>query len=134
MKYVLDTNVCIRLLKGTSPQMKQHIVATVRDGDVCVPSIVRCELYYGAYKSNRKEQTLNTLNDFFSQFETALFDDSCAKLCGEIRANLEKQGLPIGPYDLLIAATAIRHGLILVTHNTNEFSRVKQLVIEDWEG
>ena len=133
MKYVLDTNVCIRLLKGTSPQMKQRI-AVVREEDVCVPAIVRYELYYGAYKSDRKEQTLNALNDFFSQYETASFDDSCARLCGEIRANLEKQGLPIGPYDLLIAATAIRHGLILVTHNTNEFSRVKQLVIEDWEG
>lgn len=112
--------------------MKERIAA-VPGEDVCVPSIVRYELYYGAYKSDRKEQTLNTLNDFFSQFETASFDDSCAGLCGEIRANLEKQGLPIGPYDLLIAATAIRHGLILVTHNTDEFSRVKQLVIEDWE-
>lgn len=133
MKYLLDTNACIRLLKGASPQMKERIAA-VPGEDVCVPAIVRYELYYGANKSDRKEQTLNTLNDFFSQFETASFDDSCAELCGEIRANLEKQGLPIGPYDLLIAATAIRHGLILVTHNTNEFSRVKQLVIEDWEG
>jgi len=99
---------------------------------VAVPSIVRYELVYGARRSvnsDAREQVLG----FLSFFPSLPFDDSVADVCGTIRAELESQGLTIGPYDLAIAATAQVNHLTLISHNVREFSRVKGLRVEDWE-
>ncbi|MDJ0692402.1 MAG: PIN domain-containing protein [Xenococcaceae cyanobacterium MO_188.B32] len=91
------------------------------------------ECQYGAYKSDRQEQNLQVLSEFFSEFISLPFDESAAKKAGEIRANLAALGTPIGAYDLQIAAIACANDLILVTHNVREFSRVEKLRFEDWE-
>ena len=95
--------------------------------------MVRFELFYGAYKSKRKDETLSTLREFLSCFDDAGFNGAVSDLCGMIRADLEIAGTPIGPYDLQIGAIALSNNFILVTNNTKEFSRIKNLVIEDWE-
>jgi tRNA(fMet)-specific endonuclease VapC len=96
-------------------------------------STVKAELHYGARHSSKPAENLRLLHDFFLPFRSHLFDDSCAEHYGIIRNELSRTGKPIGPNDLMIAATAIANDLILVTHNTDEFSRVVGLRWEDWE-
>ncbi|WP_199331420.1 MULTISPECIES: PIN domain-containing protein [Nostocales] len=91
------------------------------------------ELYYGAYRSSQTEKNLEILQRFHSQFNIIELDSQTAKIAGKIRADLAVIGTPIGPYDLQIAAGAIAKNLILVTHNTREFSRISGLKLEDWE-
>ena len=132
MKYILDTNVCIQILKGTSQLIKARI-ANISNEDIALPSVVRFELSYGANKSQNPERKHALIREFLSSFASISFDDQIAEKCGEIRATLERMGTPIGPYDLIIAATAIVKDVTLVTHNTKEFSRVKAIQLEDWE-
>jgi tRNA(fMet)-specific endonuclease VapC len=96
-------------------------------------SIVKAEMFYGAMKSAHPVTNLSRLETFFAPYEILPFDDAAARRFGEIRASLEKQGTPIGPYDLQIAAVALANGCVVVTHNTREFSRVSGLLVEDWE-
>lgn len=96
--------------------------------------VVKAELWYGAYHSQRRTENLRLLVYFFSGFISLPFDATAARLCGEIRADLAKHGTPIGPYDVQIAAIALASGLTLVTHNTAEFSRIRNLKLEDWEA
>ncbi len=100
---------------------------------MAICDIVQMELYYGAYRSSRQENNLTLLRDFFNEFISLPFDGRAAQICGQLRAQLAALGTPIGPYDLQIAAIALANNLILVTHNTREFSRVDGLQIEDWE-
>ena len=133
MKYILDTNVCIGLLKGKSSFLRTKI-ENISTDQIVIPAIVRFELYYGAYKSTKREETLQKLNEFLTSFETIELDNHIAETAGKIRAAIEKKGTPIGPYDLLIGASALYTGYVLVTHNTKEFSRIPGLMIEDWEA
>lgn len=133
MKYLLDTNTCIRYLNGRSPAIKAHF-ATVQPEDIAVCSVVKAELFYGALRSGRPAENLQHQERFVSRFVSLPFDDLAAEVYGRIRADLEKMGQPIGPNDLFIAAIALAHNLTLVTHNTREFSRVKNLQIADWEA
>ena len=133
MKYVLDTNVCIRILKGAPAGMLKKMNAITAD-QVAIPSIVRFELFYGAYKSNKQKETLRLLNEFLKPFISVDFDEKAAMECGNIRAELDNKGTPIGPYDLMIAAIALSGGYTLVTHNIKEFSRIENLKIVDWES
>jgi len=96
-------------------------------------SIVKAELYDGAYRSSRREQNLVLLDRFFQQFISLPFDDQAAQVYGQVRAELSRRGQIIGPNDLLIASIALANSLTLVTHNTREFSRMMGLKIEDWE-
>jgi len=112
MKYLLDTNVCIKILKGNSENIAVKISA-IDNRKVVIPSVVRFELFYGAYKSRKKEETLESLREFLNCFEDAGFDGSVSDLCGRIRADLEIAGTPIGPYDLQIGATALANNFIL---------------------
>ena len=132
MKYVLDTNACIRILKGDSPSMLRSI-ANISSENIIIPSIVRFELYYGAYKSSRPEETLRKLKYFLTAFEHADLNSHIGEIAGRVRADLERKGMPVGPYDLLIGATALSLNAVLITHNKKEFSRIPDLVIEDWE-
>ncbi len=95
--------------------------------------MVKAELFYGAYKSSKVYENLAKLELLFLLVESFPFEAKAAAQFGDIRAYLAKQGAPIGPYDLQIAAVARTHNLTLVTHNTREFSRVPDLNIEDWE-
>jgi tRNA(fMet)-specific endonuclease VapC len=130
--YLLDANACIRLLNGTSAKLADRLRVTPR-AQVRLSSVVKAELLYGARRSARAAENLRLLGRFFATFACVPFDDYCAEEYGIIRAELERAGTPIGPNDLLIAATTRVHGLVLVTHNTREFSRVPGLQIEDWE-
>ena len=97
------------------------------------PVFVKAELYYGAMKSSRAADNLVLLEEFFANFDSLPFDDDAARKYGEVRSSLARIGTPIGPNDLMIAATALVHGAVVVTHNIREFSRVAGLDIEDWE-
>lgn len=131
-KYSLDTNVCIQFLSGKNLLLQQRFAAvSAQDKIIC--TVVRGELYYGAYKSQQQASSLAKIDAFLAHFPTLPFDDAAARAFGEIRGDLARKGTPIGPYDLQIAALAITHNLVLVTHNTNEFSRVPNLQQEDWE-
>lgn len=130
--YLLDTNACIRILNDSSAslagRLRQHDPSDIR---LC--SVVKAELFYGARRSSRVSENLRLLQRFFAPFICLSFDDRCAEHYGLIRADLERAGTPIGPNDLMIAATARAYDLVLVTHNTREFSRVVGLQLEDWE-
>ncbi len=131
MKYLLDTNVCVRYLTGRS----QKVVSAVqRASNECVlGSPVIAELFFGAYKSIRVEENLAAVGEFAARFVSFDFDETAAEIYGQMRANLEGKGTPIGSNDLLIASIALANDLILVTHNATEFARVPNLQIEDWE-
>ncbi|MBD2502553.1 type II toxin-antitoxin system tRNA(fMet)-specific endonuclease VapC [Anabaena azotica] len=132
MTYLLDTNVCIRLINNSSPAVINRL-ADKKPEDILISAITQLELYYGAYRSLQTERNLEILQRFFSQFNICFLDSASAMIAGKIRADLAAIGTPIGPYDLQIAASAIARNFILVTHNTREFSRVKGLQLEDWE-
>lgn len=132
MIYLLDTNTCIQYLTGRNSLVVEKLKAH-KPSDIALCDVVKSELYYGAYKSDRQDKNLQVLNEFFSEFISLPFDGAAAKKAGEIRANLAALGTPIGPYDLQIAAIACVNNLILVTHNVKEFSRIQKLRFEDWE-
>ncbi len=132
MKYLLDTNVCIGYLNGKSEKIIRMLKSTAPK-DVVICSVVKAELFLGAYKSNFPDKTYAKLINFLDMFRTLPFDDKSADMFGRIRSELEKAGIPIGPYDFQIASIALVHDLILVTHNAKEFSRIKGLKTEDWE-
>jgi tRNA(fMet)-specific endonuclease VapC len=133
MKYLLDTNVCIKFLSGREAKLAAKFAA-IPAQDKLLSAVVKAELYYGGCKSQRRHATLKTLEDFFARFISLPFDDRAAAVFGEIRAKLSGKGTPIGPYDMQIAATAIANDLTLVTHNVKEFTRIDRLRIEDWEA
>ena len=130
--YLLDTNVCIRLLNKSHVNIVEHFRRHL-PGEIFLCSIVKAELLYGARHSQHVEVNLQLLQQFFGPLTSLAFDDRCAEEAGMIRADRAAQGAPIGPNDLLIAATARAYDVVLVTHNTREFSRVTGLRIEDWE-
>ncbi|MFK7966562.1 MAG: type II toxin-antitoxin system VapC family toxin [Burkholderiaceae bacterium] len=129
MKYLLDTNAVIALMKGNEvfcSRLRQHLPA-----DFGLPSIVAHELYYGAYNSQAPEKNLARVEAL--QFETISLDREDARRAGEVRAILRKAGKPVGAYDLLIAGQALARDLVVITHNVTEFRQVPDLRIEDWE-
>lgn len=130
--FLLDTNACIRVLNGSSDRLigrlREH-----RPSELRLCSVVKAELSYGARKSSDPARNLRLLERFFDPFTSLPLDDRCADAYGAIRHELERSGLPIGANDLLIAATAVAHEAVLVTHNVREFGRVPGLRLEDWE-
>ena len=130
--YLLDTNACIRILNNSSSalitRLREH-----RPDEIALCSIVKSELLYGAQRSSRIAENLRVLDRFFEPFYSFPYDDNCVETFGRIRSELERAGTPIGPYDLLIATTAVANGRTLITANTREFSRVAGLTIENWE-
>lgn len=131
MRYLLDTNVCIALLKGRDDAPAER--ARRQDpADLFLSSVVKGELLFGARNSRRVDANLALLEEFFSQFESVPFDDGAAQYYGVTRALLSKAGTPIGANDLLIASTALQHDLTLATRNRREFARVPGLRWEEW--
>ena len=132
MRYLLDTNTCINCINRRNVQISQRLMMLSPD-DVFICDVVKFELYYGAYSGSRTSENLENLRKFFGDFVSFPFDGDAATICGRVRAQLKALGTPIGSYDLQIAAIALTHNLILVTHNTREFRRVEGLQWEDWE-
>jgi|WetSurMetagenome_2_1015567.scaffolds.fasta_scaffold478140_2 tRNA(fMet)-specific endonuclease VapC len=130
--YLLDTNICI-FLKNRKPVQVLERLKSVIDKDVFISSISVAELQYGVYNSQNVEKNRTSLVEFLAPFEILDFDDDDAEQCGLIRAQLRREGKIIGPYDMLIAAQAIAKSLILITNNSDEFTRVNGLIIEDWK-
>lgn len=129
MKYLLDSNAVIALLKG-HPGLTERVRRHVPQ-DFAVPAIVAHELFYGAYRSQRVGENLARVDAL--QFVTLEFDREDARQAGELRAHLAATGVPIGPYDVLIAGQALSRGLAVITRNIREFQRVPTLRVEDWE-
>ena len=132
MRYLLDTNTCIRYINGRAPQLRDFI-DTQSYADIAVSAITKGEMYYGSAKSQTPERSRAKQDDFLRHFDSLPFDDAAADEYGSIRAYLERRGTPIGRRDMLIAAIARVNGLIVVTHNTREFERIPGLNVEDWE-
>lgn len=129
--FLLDTNICIHLLNRADPLVQRQFEAR-SPTEITLCSIVKAELLFGAQRSARVDANLQRLKLFFSPLRSLPFDDRCAEHYAMVRADLAAQGRPIGPNDLMIAATARAHDAVLVTNNTGEFSRVAGLRMEDW--
>ena len=130
--YLLDTNVCIQFLNGTSGSIMNNFQRHSAS-EIALCSIVKAELLFGARHSQRINANLQKLKVFFTPFTSLPFDDRSAEEYAQIRADLSQQGKLIGPNDLLIAAIARAHDATLITHNLGEFSRVANLRFEDWQ-
>ena len=133
MNYLLDTNICIYLIKRKPPEVLQRFLQ-LSPGSVFISSVTTSELYYGAQKSQRVQTNLEALNHFLLSFRIVDYDESASFLYGELRADLEKRGQPIGPLDMMIAAHALSLDVPLVTNNTKEFERIKGLKLDNWVG
>jgi tRNA(fMet)-specific endonuclease VapC len=132
VKWLLDTNACIHILNGTSaPLIERFRARSPRQLSLC--AVVKAELLYCARKSRRVADNLAHLERFFEPLASLPFDDACAGEYGLLRADLASRGTPIGSNDLMIAATARVHDLIVITNNVDEFSRIMGLRVEDWE-
>jgi len=131
MSFLLDTNVWISYLKSPNSPAARRI-EQADPSQIVLCAVVKAELFYGAFKSPRPIENLALLDRIFSRFVSLPFGDDAARRYGEIRAALESRGTPIGPNDLMIAASASANGAILVTHNTAEFSRIAGLTLDDW--
>ncbi len=129
MKFLLDTNAVIAILKGHQGFL--HRLKQYQPDDFGIPAIVAHELYFGAYKSRRTYENLAKVEGL--QLAVLEFDREDARRAGEIRARLSSSGMAIGPYDILIAGQTMARGLILITHNIREFERINGLLVEDWE-
>lgn len=128
---MIETNACIDVIRRRSRSLVERIRAHPVD-DVVISAITLSELQHGIFNSENPEQNRVALLEFLVPFTVLAYEDTAARAYGEIRAHLEKQGTPIGPMDLLIAAHARSRGLILVTNNEQEFRRVPGLAIENW--
>ncbi|MFA6036757.1 MAG: type II toxin-antitoxin system VapC family toxin [Legionellales bacterium] len=131
MKYMLDTNICIYIIKK-NPKKVLEKFTLFSLGDIGISSITAAELMHGVEKSTHVEKNKAALEEFLLPLEIAAFDENAAQHYGHIRAHLERAGTPIGPLDLIIAAHALHLKAVLITNNQKEFSRVPQLKIENW--
>lgn len=131
MKYMLDTNICIYLIKRKPVGVLERF-RSLSLGDIGVSSITVVEMFYGIHKSSSPVQNKVALEQFLAPLEIADFDARAAEHCGQVRAYLESKGTPIGAYDLLIASHACSMGATLVTNNVSEFSSVPGISLENW--
>ena len=130
----LDTNAVIVAINRRKPGLRRRLeVAIVGGAHIGIPTIVLFEMRYGIAKSARPQENAAILAAFLALDVTPWpFEPEDAEEAGDIRAELERAGTPIGPYDVLIAAQARRRSALLVTANMGEFTRVPGLRIEDW--
>lgn len=131
MKYMLDTNICIYAIKNKPEKVLNTLKEKLNDG-ICISAITLAELAHGVEKSAARDKNRAALLRFLSILTVLPFDDLAAAEYGEVCADLQRKGTPIGTMDMLIAAHAKTEGLILVTNNTREFERVQGLTLENW--
>ena len=131
MKYLLDTNMCIYIIKK-KPESVIKIFSKLKPGDVAISSITVSELFYGVAKSSKPNENTIALQEFLQPLTILDFTIDDSIIYGRLRAELEAKGQVIGAMDLLIASVANSRELILVTNNEKEFSRIKNLKLENW--
>ena len=131
MRFMLDTDSCIALIKRKPATMVRRIMS-LSPGELGLSAITLAELRYGVAKSGQRERNTQALDEFLLPLEIAAFDEPAANAYADVRAALEGSGKPIGPLDTQIGAHALSLGAVLVTHNTREFRRIKGLAVEDW--
>jgi tRNA(fMet)-specific endonuclease VapC len=132
-RYLLDTNICIYLIKKHPPEVLARF-QQIQLKQLHIPTITLFELYYGIEKNNSQQRNLAALENFIAPLTIVDFTLDAAKKAAKIRNHLQKQGTPIGAYDIQIAAIAISLNMTLLTNNTREFERVKGLKLENWVG
>lgn len=130
LKYMLDTNIAIYVIKRRPVEVMPTFNANT--GRICISSITLAELLHGAEKSAKPAQNLKTVEDFVSRLEVLEYGSKAAGHYGDIRADLERKGMPIGVNDLHIAAHARSESLVLVTNNLGEFERLHGLRTDNW--
>ncbi len=130
MRFLLDTNALIELLRGNQKFIDR--LGDHRTADFGVSAVSHHELCFGAYKSKRVEENLRMVHAL--EFEVLPLSQTDAERAGEIRAALAVKRTPIGPYDVLIAGQVLARSLTLITRNTREFNRVEGLAVENWLG
>ena len=130
LRYLLDTNLCIRVLRDRPSTLRDRFNNAV--DALCISTIVLSELLHGAAKSARPDHNRREVERFAARLEVLPFDVDAAGHAADIRASLERRGQTIGGYDVLIAGHARSRGLIVVTGNLGEFGRVEALQCEDW--
>lgn len=133
MRYLLDINVCVDFLNGRFPRVATKLLGLPPDA-VGVSAIAVAELRYGACKSARPLENHRRLDLLLEDLRELEFDSAASAAYGRLRAALEARGTPIGPHDMLIAAQAIAHELVLVSADVSEFARVEKLQLEDWRS
>lgn len=131
MKYMLDTDTCIYIVKK-KPENVLKRFQKIKIGNISISSVTLAELMHGVYKSQHPQKNKKALEEFILPLEIISFDEAASDCYGNIRTYLEKKELPIGPLDLMIAAQALSSNSILVTNNKKEFSCIPKLVIENW--
>lgn len=131
MTYMLDTNICIYVMKNRPEKVLERFKKELNSG-ICVSSITLAELECGMKNSSNPAKNEQSLLKFLFPLSILPFGPAAASECGEIRTYLQKQGTPIGPLDMLVAGHARAEGLILVTNNVREFERVPGLELENW--
>ena len=131
MTWLLDTSVCVTLINRTDEQAAARLLEHSRSS-VRLCSVVRAELHFGAQNSSRLAENMQRVETFCRAFESLPFDDESARHYGIVRAQLRREGRPIGGNDLMIASIAIANSHVLVTRNVSEFSRVSGLEVERW--
>lgn len=131
MKYMLDTSICIYIIKQKPEKVLRHFKSH-SIGDIGISSITLAELRFGVEKSQQIQNNRQALEEFILPLEIADFDEKAAVIYGAVRAVLEKAGTPVGDMDMLIGAHALSLDLTLVTNNVREFKQVKNLKIADW--
>lgn len=131
MRYMLDTNICIYSIKH-KPEQVFHRLREHDPSEICISSVTYAELVHGVEKSQAVDKNRLALTLLLSNIEILDFDANAAEAYGKIRADLEKSGTPIGPLDMMIAGHARSLGYTAVTNNTKEFSRIKELKLENW--
>jgi tRNA(fMet)-specific endonuclease VapC len=130
LRYMLDTNLCIRVLRDRPQGLRERFNAEATA--LCISTVTLAELLYGAEKSGRAVEGRAQVEGFAARLDVLSFDSEAAAHYADIRADLERRGQLIGPYDLMIAGHARSRGLVVVTGNLSEFSRVAALRSEDW--
>ncbi len=130
LRFALDTNLCIRVLRDRSPTLRKRFAEAA--DELSISTIVLTELLHGAAKSARPVDNRREVQNFAARLVVLTYDEPAAHHSADIRAALERRGLPIGGYDLLIAGHARSLGLIVVTGNAGEFDRVDGLRSENW--
>ena len=130
LRYLLDTNLCIRVLRDRPAGLRVRFNSEA--SGLCMSDVVLYELLFGAEKSTKPAENRTAVEHFAGRLSVLPFDSAAAAHAADIRANLERRGASIGAYDLMIAGHARSRGLIVVTGNLREFSRVEGLRSEDW--
>lgn len=132
LRYLLDTNLCIRVLRDRPKAIGERF--NLEADGLCISTIVLSELLHGAAKSDRPEHNRHEVERFAARLDVLPFDEAAAAHAADIRATLERRGQPIGGYDLLIAGHARSRGLTVVTGNLAELGRIEGLRCEDWSA